>query len=387
MKKAFSNSNLVLKETIQTIVEEEFVSQDLILLKESDVLARVFIEPFTDVLKTAKYGLEKNISNIFGNIRKVARQAAYAAMFWVASEEVTRVGKEENKKIEEKLNSLNSKYADVLKRNWDTLRTRDVAGLALMFNPALTIGAHVALKSPALALGLLEILSGGNPKVAALRQKAEELSKKVMPPGADSVSYGQDFANDDYGWGGGGGFDIGGYGESKQYKNKKPIFEAQPAPATAPNTAATGFTRQQLDQKVYDLIQKLLKQPDVLESLQNSPIVKALKTAGIDSAVDRAREISRLNTLDQFKKELGSGFEQFRQNSIERKLPKNMTPEKKKELDQDLAQELKGVYRDFYIKHIQEISRTTPGIEKEAQAAVAEINKLLTPKINQITKS
>lgn len=219
MKKNEENEkNKDQEQRIQSLVEE-LISEELeqflfeeeeILIKEDSAMYKTWIEPFADILKTAKHGLESSIASITGNVRKVAIQFALSAIPFISAKEIARIGEEESLNIEKRLSELDSQYADVLKRNWDTLRTKDVAGLALLLNPSLTVGTHVALESPALALGLIEILSGGNPKIVALRKKAEELSKKVKAPSGpsgsdDSASGG---SGGDYGWGGdfGGGY-------------------------------------------------------------------------------------------------------------------------------------------------------------------------------------
>lgn len=327
-----------------------------------DVLTQAFIEPFTDIFKTAKHGLETSIASIAGNAKKVAKQVGAAALPFVASGEIKRIGQEEEAKIKQAIAGLDSEYADVLQRNWDTLRTRDVAGLALLLNPTLTIGGHAALQAPALGLGVLEILTGGHPAVKELRRKASELSKKVLPPEGSAGDAGGGAGGlyaDDYGWGG----DFGGFGESIKKESDSILTEQQK------------FTKQQLDQKVGQVMKKLLQRKDVQRAIQNSPITQALKNSGINAVTDRARKIASFSSLEQFEQYMGADFKKFH-DQIETKIPADTPPEAIKEFEQQQVVELKKAYQQFYTKYLRDIAGKTPGVADAVRAAMQVVSQL-----------
>lgn len=372
MKKEENKDKKTLQKLVEKLVQKEVADQFLI---KEDVLYNAFVEPFTDIFKTAKHGLEKSVASILGNTRKLAKQWAYACIPFISSAEITRIGKEEDTKLQGRFKELDTGYADVLKRNWDTLRTRDLAGLALMWNPTLTVGSHIALESPAVALNILEVLSGGNPKIVELRKKAEELSKKVMPPasggGGSSGGGGggpTDLAQDDYGMG-------GGWGESALPRGAGKGIIKEQEPVTAQPPQKTGFTREELDKKVYAVLQQLLKRKDVQRSIQNSPATKMLKTAGLDAVAERVKKITQFTTMEQFESYVGPDLAKFKQE-IQAKIPKDTPPETLKQLGVEQVQELKKVYRDIYTKYVQDLSKTTPGIEAEVKKVMDQISKL-----------
>jgi len=348
-----SNNKVLLQRLIEATVEESFLKEDLV---------GVFAEPFMDIFKTAKHGLETSIKSITGNVKKVAMQLGAAALPFIASSEVTRLGADENEKIKAALGELDSEYADVLQRNWDTLRTRDVAGLAILFNPSMALGGHAALQAPALGLGVLEILTGGHPAVRNLRQKAQQLSTKVLPPtSGDSAGGGSggSLYDDDYGWG-------GDFGEAVTSRSGKLLLEQQPI---------KGFTKQQLDQKVAELTQKLIARKDVQQALQNSLVTKALKTSALDAMVERAQKVATFTTVAQFEQHMGSEFQKFAQQ-IENQIPRDTDPQTLQEFEKQQVLELKKAYKKFYEKYLQDIVNKTPGIGPEAQKAQRILNKL-----------
>jgi hypothetical protein len=350
MKNEQNKKRQALQRLIEAVVDES-------LLTEEDVLTAAFIQPFTDIFQTAKAGLEASVASITGNVKKAAMQTAAAALPFIAASEVSRIGADESEKLKQRLAGIDDEYRDVMIRNWDTLRTRDMAGFAFLLNPTLAMGSKGALAAPALGLGVLEILSGGHPAVKELRRKASELSKKVLPP-----TGGQDAPSGDYAWGDMDGGDMG-FGEAVDPGKKNIISEAG------------GFTRQQLDQRVGQIMKKLLNRKDVQQAIQKSPITQALKNSGIDAVMERVNTVSRFTSLDQFKKYMGPDFQKF-EKKIETSIPQDTAPEVLKQFEDQQVIELKKSYKQFYQKYLQDMVAKNPEISDSANKALRVLDKL-----------
>lgn len=351
------NSKRKLKKLIEELVSQETQES---LIKEESVFVKAFVEPFTDIAQTAFAGIKKNAATLLGNASKLAKQAAIAALPFVAISEMDRIGKEEEQKLRERLGEIDSEYADVLERNWETLRTRDMAGIGFLLNPQAGLASELVKRAPATGLGILEVLTGGNPKVTELRKKSQKLYQKVLPPGAGTST----------GFGGGGGWDFGGdfgdggFGESVSYK----LQEQQPA---------VNFTKDELDQKIADVVQGLLKKPDVQRAIEENPILQSLQATAIDVIMDRAKKVAKFNKYEDFKNYMGSTeFGKF-ENKLKETLPPEATPEQLAEVETAMVPELKQTYKKVFAQQLQDLVKNAPNMAKEVKAANTEISKLM----------
>ncbi len=120
---------------LKKLIKELALEEQAQLLKEENIFVKAFVEPFTDIAQTAFAGLQKNAAALISNSTKLAKQAAIAALPFIATSEITRIGEEENQRLQQRLGEIDSEYADVLSRNIETLRTRDMAGIGFLLNP------------------------------------------------------------------------------------------------------------------------------------------------------------------------------------------------------------------------------------------------------------
>lgn len=372
-----------LKILIETAVEEAFLKED------QGVLYKAFIEPFTDVVQTARAGLESSIASVTRNARKVAMQAGAAALPFVAASEVTRLGHDENERLKQKLGEIDAKYGDVLDRNIQALKGKDPAGIAFLMNPALALGAHfgawaagkgVGAASGAVSgnLEFLGILTAHVPVVGALftnlsgkfgtlSQKASDLGTAVVHKPVSSAGFS--------GGGGGGYGDMGDYGggfgdggESADKEDLPMIQEEEASPGGA-------FTTAELNQKVGQVVQKMLQRKDVQKALASSPVAKAFKTSGVETVVDRANKVASLTTLDQFKQFAGPEFAKF-EETLKSQMPEDTSPEALQTFEQEQVVQLKKVYKGIYEKYLKELAGKSQGIGDELKQAQQILNKL-----------
>lgn len=359
-----------LKILIESAVEET-------IIQEQDVLYKAFVEPFTDVIKTAQHGLEQTISSVSRNARKVAMQTAAAAIPFIAPSEITRIGQDETERLKQKLGEIDSRYADVLDRNVKALQQKDVVGVAFLMNPAVTLGAHagawaagkgVSGAGAAIAgnLEFLGLITAHVPVVGKmfsnLGQKFETLSQKASDAASAIVNkpIGSSGVTPSGGYGDMG--DYGDFGESIQ--TSRNVLKEQQV-----------FTSAQLNQKMGQVIQKLLNRKDVRKAISSSPITKTMKTTGIESVLNRANQVANFKTLDQFKHFAGPEFSKY-EEQLKSKMPEDTSPEIMKVFEEQQVIELKKIYKQIYSKYLRELVGKTPGIAEEVNKALKELDKL-----------
>jgi len=152
------HKNKPLQILIETMVREILIEQgeDIIL---SDPLVKIFIEPFTDVLKTANAEIKKNLINIRGNTKSFIKQVAILAIPFLSIEMINDTHKAAQEEIKTRLGKIDQEYAEIYRRNWNTLQSRDIWGISFMLNPAQGVGIKLASKLPTATLKILKTLT------------------------------------------------------------------------------------------------------------------------------------------------------------------------------------------------------------------------------------
>ena len=115
-----------------------------------------FLEPFTDVLKTA-IGKTKELSIKAQTLAAVAWEGlATTIVPWLSSDysDIFRREKQE-------INRLKQEYGDVYKRTWDAFKNEDFLITAFFYDPASMLATVGITQAPTATKELLSILSGG----------------------------------------------------------------------------------------------------------------------------------------------------------------------------------------------------------------------------------
>lgn len=365
------------KEQLQIVIEG-IVNE--VFLEEQGVLYKAFVEPFTDVIKTAQHGLESSIQSITRNSRKIAMQAAAAAIPFIAPAEVTRIGEDESRRLKERLNQIDSKYADVLDRNIKALQGSDPTGIAFLLNPSVTLGVHAGAWAAGKGLSQASSMIAGNLEFLAiltshvpavsnivqrLSQQFDTLSNKAAQATQAVVT--KKTAPAGFTGGGGGGYgdygDYGGdFGEAKI--NHKPVIKEE-----------VGFTPKELNQKMGSVLQQLLNKPSVQKAISSSPVTKALKETAIATVLDRANKVNKFTNIEQFKQFAGPEFSQYEQK-IKTQIPKDADPKSIANFEQQQVVELKKVYKEIYKKYLKDLASSTPGMGEQFNKAIQVLDKM-----------
>lgn len=333
---------ILIKKIIYEELNKSFIKEDY----RDDVVYRAFVQPFTDVVDTAKYGLKKVATTTIRSAVKLAKQHA-AAFIPFISKTVSQIGNEEKKKLESKLSQLDKEYSDVLKRNWETLRTRDVSFLLFMMDPKIYLGSSLALKAPEVAFDLLDSFID-NKTVSKWHDTFKQLNKKVLPPTSSGTGSGTS--------GGSGYYDEIGTGwESLQY-NTVPVLKES-------------LSKEELDKKAAVTLGRLLKSNNIINQLNKSPKIKELRKAAIEVFIDKAKELSNAQSISDVKTFFGPDFDSY-YNKIEK------PSEEKNEFDQQLVVELKSIYNKMLMTYFENIKRQIPESSDEINKAISFLETL-----------
>lgn len=356
------------KKKLQTLIET-IVSEEVgrLSLKEDsfftrDPLFMTFVQPFTDIIDTAKAEVTKISGVTQENIKKLAKQTAYLVIPWIATSAISKAQKEAEKAIEEKIKAVNDEYKPVYQRTWDALRNRDVLGLTFLLGPALPLGRNFALtfqllkNSPSGILQMFEMISGGHPSVTNLRQRYQRAIASVIPGGGGggggSGGYGFDSSWGDFGPGG----DIG---ESRYNVSE------QAAPAQAPVAQSNQQVNEQ-DKVLKQLTKELqaaLNNPSVQAAMAKNPIMKDFQAAAFEAITSTLKPVVVAKDFASLKRAIGPTFDKM-QAEIEKSIPgfDQMTPEMRAQFEQQFVQEFKEIYKTMIANQIQQSA--APGTEK-----------------------
>lgn len=286
----------------------------------------VFTDPVTDIFKTASYGLKKigavtgaNLSNIFGQL--------YTTMIpWVSFKESQRIEKETNAAKKKMISQLDSQYKDVLDRNYSALSNRDISALAMLLKPGAYLTSKVGLAGASGALAVLSLLSAPFPgaveKINGVRERIDKLNQTSLG------WQGKGSGGGSSGFGGSGYGDFGDFGSLDAGLYESKILQE----------------RSNIDL----LIRDLLHDPEVVNAIKNSNLVKELDRVDLNAIKTRISELENVKTIEQFEKLISpEEFVEFK-NKILNMIPKKL---KDKNIDpNNMLPQIKDLYKASYIE-------------------------------------
>lgn len=349
-----SQNRLLLKKLI-----EEQVEAELKLLREyEDPLAQVFLQPFKDIVDTARHGLEKTSTSAWGNAWKLAKQTLTLFLPGVPVDAFTSGM---DKKIKSHMDQIDGKYRDVIQRNYDMMRARDLWGIPFLLNPALMTGVGMATKAPEIALAGLEAVTGGHPTIAKMRERLHTINSRVTGGGLD---YAKGAGNVG---GGGDGGDAGLSFEGIQNRRndtRKPLKEQQAAP-----------TQDEVNKALASQIERAGKHPKIQSAIQNSPVAQQMKQIAEMSLVETVKDAIAFNTYDEMKSKMGSKFAET-EKQVMAQLPQGATPQQTKEFQDALVTEMKGLIKQMYIKQLEKLLSQSPELKADLSRISKQIQAL-----------
>ncbi len=327
------------------------------IVKES--LKAAFVDPFLDIAKTAAYGIEDmsaRTKSLLGTVFK-GLPTLFIPFLEADYESINKQEAEDLKRIKEK-------YSDVLERNDEAFYGTDLMPMAFLLDPQLTLGARFAAKVPERVLRVIEILTGGNEKVTNLR-------KSVTVPLGKWHSHNDVSANPHAATAGQGG--IGGdYSIGNGSLDYGSMNEAVPAPqgTRGAQPPMPADPKAMLAQQV----QNLLKDPQIISQIENSPIVQNMRNDAINVYIKHVAKFMSAKTLEELIKSNGQALNQLGSN-VEVQL-KKAKPEEVETLKQTLLGQLKIQYKTFYVNKLNQMASSKPSLKLFTDKAIAKIQAM-----------
>ena len=371
---------LLVRETVKEVLSEQ-------VDYSNDLMYKAFVQPFTDIFKTAQHGLESISATAIGETKTLAKALAFTAIPFIKPEagSIMKMGSQDRNATKEKLSQIDSNFGDVLDRNWQMLNNPDVWGTLFFLHPQLAIGSKIATHAPEVALELLSTLTGGSQAVESVLSSYKKM--KVGGRDMNKGSYSPDYSH--YGgqdmWGGDGG-DGGAFQE--QVQPQQPPAQQPPAqqPQQTPPPPAqqaqqpTQPQRPQVDPDRWAKaqIQKLLGSPEIERQIASSPITRKMQQMAINVIVQAAVKDLGAITFQKIQSAAG-GKLKAAVEELKKKLPpeqQNQDLISSPELQKMIVANVKQALKPAYVKQLQTLIQTNRGAAPLVNKAIQQVQKL-----------
>lgn len=292
-------------------------------------LYHVFVEPFTDIFKTAA-GKSKEITRRALTVGKVAFETIATTIIPILRDDYKEIFDKER----EALDKIKSEYAEVYNANWDAFRDPDFVLAAFWYSPALVLTTKFVRKAPDAALDLVSVLSGGTlddwvKKVKHTLHIGDDKHKEFEKRHGGSKS---EFNGGDY-YGGGelgsSGVDMGYYGESV-------IRETDEA-----------------SNDPHQKVMKILTSDKLKQKLSQSPVVRKMEQEGqkivrhtLEGIFKQAQGVLNARSLQDLQNKTGAKLKGIEELS---KVPQ----QERAQIEQKILQGTKGAMKEFYTKNLE----------------------------------
>lgn len=385
-----------LLEALINEVVEDALEEHSILYEQydysHDMLYKAFIEPFTDIWKSAQHGAEKIIATASSEAGTLAKQLAFLLIPFIKPDagSLKNMAAQDRQRLASRLGQIDGNFKDVLDRNWQTLNNLDVWGTLFLMHPQLAIGQKIAAKAPEVALQLMASLTGGNEAIQNILNSYRQMKTgggrvQASPYQADYSSYeGYSTWGQDAGGGGYGG-DFGGFEESIEEQVSQQGAAQQPQqPRQAQQQAPAQGQPQGQPQRppvnpnvwAKQQIAKLLKDPTIKKQMTTSKLAKTMQAEAVKYIVKAAQKDLGFN-FGQLKAKAGPNFAK-----IMSQLEKTLGPEAVQnietnpEMQKRVVEEIKKVLKPVYIKQLETLLQTNPAARQAVSKGIQQIQAL-----------
>lgn len=362
----------LIKEAVEDLLFEDYVSN----IFTQNPLYKTFIEPFTDILKTAQHGAEKIMATTIGETKLLAKQLAFLFLPFLnpAAGSLNNMAAQDRKKIADRLSSIDEKFGDVLNRNWSTFNNPDVWGTLFLMHPQLAISQKLLVKAPEVALELLSVLTGNSEAVENILKSYKRMK---MGKGGNNSNWSRGSLNyDSYNLQGYDTYDYyDDYGIYEQKNSNLNNFGHRLQPQfSAPQQKKENIANPEIWLK--NQIINLLKKPEIQKQITNSKIAKAMQAEAINYIVKAAQQDLNFNFND-LKTRLGSNYKKIIE-MVKAKIlnSENIDIEKDINLQKKIVAEIKALLKPAYIKQLQSILDLNPNAKQLIDKAIQKINSI-----------
>ena len=339
-------------------------------------LWQTFVTPFTDIIDTGMYALERIGTVTSKELSSVILQTAVALIPFVGMDTMDAIEANAKENIKLSLNNLDSKYKDVINRNLDALLGQsDVWGLAFLFNPGLILGSKLMTSAPAVAAGFIGAILGGkdvghngSPTSIGdwLATQAGELQRLENDPsqfffsqrqvggGHQQSTFDTSLVN-----AGGGGYDTYGdyegvYQEAQQQQVMRPQIQQQQS-GQRPQQITPQMIKTAKD-KILALIKSLFSNPQIKTQIASSNFSKQLQASGTKAISQGIQQTyGKIRSFTDMEKKYGNnaGFKKIVDQITTGLKSKNMTDKQIAQEKEKMFPEIKKQFKSMMIKQLQ----------------------------------
>ena len=226
----------------------------------------------------------------------------------------------------------------------------EVFPVPFLLNPALMTGVEMASQAPVVVLSTIEALTGGNPTITKMRERANTITQRVRGGG----------------WTAGSG--AGSFGESS--RNSVKAFREQQEPQPT-------LTLAQVNKNLGKQIANVVKHPTIQSAIKNSELTKQLRQIGIESMLSTVKDAISFNSYEEMKQKMSSNpnFAAIEADFM-KNLPEGATEQQVSEFKNALVGEMKNVIKQVYIKQLEKLLSKSPDMKKELSGLAKQIQAL-----------
>jgi len=367
---------------LKQLIEEQVVlclANKKHTLHEVD-LYQTFVQPFADVVDTAKHGIQSVASTTVSNLSSLIHQTALWALPYVPgltdAGAMAKVDKNHSDNLKARIESLNSQYKDVLDRNWDTLVNSDLGGLMFMANPQLVLGAKLLGAGAAVgrqgaieALQLIDMFSGGSDlaqrTIGWLQQPHTSYGAAKARAGGGSY-----FTSSGHGDGGmGQGMDYGSYADAgADYGG---LYEQQAQ--SQPSRTAQQPTAKSIDYKA--MVQKILNDPRTKQAMASSQTTATMQAAAVSTIVNNAKRFLKFSYQD-LKGNAGSNYQEFLKAVKQNPKFSNVDIDKNIKLQEEIVKAVKELIKNKFATQLKTLGSSNTNLQPTIQQAIKQISAL-----------
>jgi len=271
-------------------------------------LYRAFVQPFVDVGETALAGIEK-MSNKTQQFAATLLTGLAASLIPFAKGNY----KEIDAAADQRAKEISEKYKELFDRTQRELYSDDAIMANFLWNPVRHISGLVAVKSPNMALKLIDIVSGGNAYVKSFTNSVR---------------------------------DKFGFKTENKIKNKKLLSE--------------------IGKK--DVLTKVVSHPEVKKSIEKSKYYKSMKSDAkklvkqhVSSAIKKAKGIMNFNSVEDVLKKTGA--------KIDLDAIKKMEPSERSQAESVVINQAKDLIRNYFKEQLMKYSKK---LDQEELAAIVK---------------
>jgi hypothetical protein len=279
-------------------------------------LLNTFVTPFTDIFKTALYGLKMLTAGAQQLVRQVLHNLPRAMVPFFKQEDYS----ETVKRRKAKFATIKGEYAEVLKRNMEYLSDHDLWGMAFMMDPSLMLGAKLVQHSPELTKEIIELIGFGKSDGTHSHHRQHE---SVLP------------------------------------NMQKLLFEDFDQPEPDQETVKKAFQ----------------ENPELNQQLQI--VRKSVLDSYYEQVSDF---LSELNSFDDIPTKFGAVGQKVQSNLNQAFQQKKITLKDVEPIKQNLLSVFKKEYVQHYLKQLEELKKLVPDASSEIETTIKKIEALLTTK-------